>query len=64
MAVEVQTRSGHCPTHGPVKATRQIPKLEFPFVYYAALRWRAKRQPFLCPRCEEPVDSEAPAVGQ
>ena len=55
MAPEVQTRSGRCDTHGAVEATRQIPRLEFPFIVYAVLRWRAKRQPFLCPECEAPV---------
>ena len=35
----VQTQAGRCPTHGPVEATREVPKMGFPFVVYAI--WRA-----------------------
>jgi len=55
-APEVQTRAGRCATHGAVEATREIPRLEFPYIVYAVLRWRAKRQPFLCPVCGEPTE--------
>lgn len=57
MAPELQTRSGRCETHGTVEAVRQIPRLQFPFIVYGVLRWRARRQPFLCPRCDEPVET-------
>jgi hypothetical protein len=57
MAPEVQTQSGRCETHGTVDATREIPRLEFPYIVYAVIRWRAKRRPFLCPLCEAPVEA-------
>ena len=51
MAKEVQTQAGQCPTHGAVEATREIPKLGFPYVFYASWRAIAQRRPFLCPEC-------------
>ena len=58
MATEIQTQTGHCATHGTVQATRDIPKMGFPFVYYAIVRSRAKRKPFLCPECAEAVQED------
>jgi hypothetical protein len=55
MATEIQTQTGRCATHGTVQATRDIPKMGFPFILYAYLRSRAKRKPFLCPECGEAV---------
>lgn len=55
MANEVETRTGHCATHGDVEAIRKMPKMAFPFVYFAIARAMAKRRPFLCPDCGEPV---------
>lgn len=55
MATEVETQTGRCATHGTVEATREIPKMGFPFIVYAVRRARAKRRPFLCPDCGEPV---------
>jgi hypothetical protein len=51
MATEVQTQSGRCATHGTVHATREIPKMGFPFVVFAVWRAIAKRRPFRCPDC-------------
>jgi len=52
MASEVQTRTGTCATHGTVQGTREIPKLEFPFVVFAIMRGVAMwRRPFTCPQC-------------
>ena len=48
MAKEVETRTGRCATHGTVQATREIPKMGFPVIYYAAVRAMAKRRPFRC----------------
>ena len=45
MATETQTQTGQCATHGTVQATRDIPKMGFPFILYAYLRSRAKRKP-------------------
>ena len=55
MDTETQTRTGNCPTHGAVDATRQVPRVHFPFFVYAFRRLLAARQPFLCPSCGEPV---------
>ena len=52
---EVETRTGHCPTHGHVNASREIPKLGFPYIYYAIIRAIATRRPFRCPDCGQQV---------
>jgi hypothetical protein len=57
MATEIQTRTGRCPTHGTVEATRNIPKIRFPYIIYAVLRTLAKRRAFRCPTCQTPVDT-------
>ena len=51
MANEVQTQDGRCATHGAVLATREIPKMGFPFVVFAIMRAVAMRRPFKCPEC-------------
>ena len=38
MAKETQTQTGRCPTHGTVEATREVPKMGFPVVYFAIVR--------------------------
>jgi hypothetical protein len=55
MAKEVETQSGRCAEHGTVQATRQIPGMGFPFVYFAIARAMARRRPFRCPTCGAPV---------
>ena len=55
MATEVQTQTGQCPAHGTVEATREMPEIGFPFVYFAVVRALAKRKPFACPECGAPV---------
>jgi hypothetical protein len=57
MAVEVETRSGHCETHGEVEATREVPRLQFPYIIYAVRRYLAKRRPFRCPTCGAPAET-------
>ena len=42
MAKEIQTQHGRCAAHGQVEATREIPKVGFPFVVYSV--WRAIAQ--------------------
>ena len=51
METEVQTQAGQCATHGTVEATREIPKMAFPFIVYAVWRAIARRRPFLCSDC-------------
>jgi len=55
MATEVETQTGRCATHGTVEAAREIPEMGWPFFYYAIRRARARKRPFLCPDCAEPV---------
>jgi hypothetical protein len=55
MARETETQTGRCETHGTIEATREIPKMGFPYVYYAAVRATARRRPFVCPACRQPV---------
>ena len=51
MAKEVQTETGQGPTHGTVGATREIPKMGFPYVYFAVVRSMPQRRPYRCPQC-------------
>lgn len=51
MATKTEIRYGTCPTHGQVSATRDMPGPSFPFVVYAWRRYRAAKEPFLCPNC-------------
>jgi hypothetical protein len=55
MATESETRTGECPTHGTVEASREMPKLGFPFVYFAVRRFLARKRPYRCPSCGQPV---------
>jgi hypothetical protein len=55
MPIEVQTRSGSCPTHGAVEGTREIPGSGFPFVVNAVRRYMARKKPYRCPTCGAPV---------
>jgi hypothetical protein len=55
MASETETATGRCDTHGTVEATREIPRMGFPFVYFAVARAIARRRPFRCPTCGSPV---------
>ena len=56
MATEVQTQTGQCPAHGTVEATREIPKMAFPYVYFAVMRSIAQRRPYRCPQCGAVVE--------
>jgi hypothetical protein len=58
MAKEVQTQSGQCSAHGTVEATREIPKMGFPYVFYAIWRAVAQRRPFHCPECGAAVQAD------
>jgi len=55
MSAEVETRTGQCATHGTVEAAREIPRMGFPFIVFGVLRAIARRRPFRCPECGEPV---------
>jgi len=57
MDKETETQSGNCATHGNVQATREIPKMGFPFVWFAIARALARRRPFVCPECGQPVST-------
>ena len=55
MATETQTQRGRCATHGEVQATREMPRMSFPVIVYAIRRSMAKKRPYLCPECGNPV---------
>ncbi|HXQ18420.1 MAG TPA: hypothetical protein VN781_02220 [Acidimicrobiales bacterium] len=55
MATETQTKTGRCETHGTVEATREVPRIQFPFIYYGLLRFLARGRPFHCPTCDAEV---------
>ena len=57
MAVEVETKTGRCDTHRRVEATREIPKFGFPWIVNGARRYLARRHPYTCPECGEPVET-------
>ena len=57
MATQVQTQAGRCPSHGSVQATREVPKMGFPFIVYAIWRAVAQRRPFCCPTCGAAVQA-------
>jgi hypothetical protein len=48
---ETRTRAGTCPTHGQVKAEKQLPKLKFPFIITGVARGLAAARPYNCPTC-------------
>jgi hypothetical protein len=55
MATTPETQTGTCTTHGAVQAERQLPKLTFPFLITAPMRYFARRKPFHCPECGSTV---------
>jgi hypothetical protein len=57
MANETQTRTGTCPTHGAVEATREMPKAGFPVLLFGVRRLIAGRRPYRCPTCGSPVST-------
>ena len=54
---ETSARQGRCPTHGEVRAVREVPKLKFPFVITGVARGFAARRPYRCPECGTKVAS-------
>jgi hypothetical protein len=59
MANEVQTQTGRCATHGTVQASREIPRITFPFVVFAVMRAMAMwRRPYTCPECGAAVTTD------
>jgi hypothetical protein len=56
LVVEVERRTGRCATHGVVAATREVPRLQFPYLVYAVRRQLARRRPFRCPTCRAELD--------
>jgi hypothetical protein len=58
MARETQTTTGTCPTHGTVEATREIPRMSFPFIVNLVRRSLAKRRPYHCPECGVEVETD------
>ena len=48
---ETRVRPRTCPTHGQVKAEKQLPKLKFPFVITGPWRALSALRPYRCPTC-------------
>ncbi|MEV7027570.1 hypothetical protein [Kitasatospora sp. NPDC093558] len=57
MPTETQTRRGRCPTHGPVEATREVPRITFPWVFNWIRRTLAEQHPYRCPECGATVEA-------
>jgi hypothetical protein len=55
MKTEVERTAGECPTHGRVEGTREIPRMQFPYIYFWIRRRNARHQPFHCPTCDAPL---------
>jgi hypothetical protein len=55
MPDRTETRPGSCPTHGTVRAERQMPRPGWPYAVYAIRRLLAARRPYRCPQCNAPV---------
>jgi hypothetical protein len=51
----LRTATGNCPTHGMVRAVKELPRPGWPFVVYLGKRIAAERSPYRCPECNEPV---------
>jgi hypothetical protein len=50
-----ETRTGRCPEHGQVEATKVIPGVHFPFIVWAFQRATAGLRPYRCPQCDAKV---------
>jgi hypothetical protein len=55
MPDRTEVRTGTCPEHGAVEATREIPGVHFPFVVWVFQRATAGLRPFRCPECDGKV---------
>jgi hypothetical protein len=50
-----KTKSGTCPTHGMVQATRAVPAFAAPGLFWLFQYLAATRRPYLCPQCGQAV---------
>ena len=48
---KVVVQTGRCSVHGSVEATKKLPKIRFPYLYFGALRLIAMFGPYRCPTC-------------
>lgn len=48
---EQKVVTGRCPNHGIVQATKDLPKVSFPFIVYGVRRAVAAMAPAQCPQC-------------
>ena len=48
---EQKVVSGRCPNHGIVKATKEVPRVSFPFIVYGVRRALATLSGAQCPQC-------------
>ncbi|HTJ76783.1 MAG TPA: hypothetical protein VL337_15615 [Acidimicrobiales bacterium] len=50
-STEHKVVSGVCPDHGMVHATKDVPRIGFPFIVYGVRRAKAALAPARCPHC-------------
>jgi hypothetical protein len=50
-SVRVKSATGRCPEHGTVRAQKQVPRPQWPFVVYLWRLAASARAPYLCPQC-------------
>lgn len=46
-----KTKSGTCPTHGSVQATKSVPVFTMPGLFYVFKAAANAFQPYRCPQC-------------
>ena len=52
MPDRTEVRTGTCPEHGEVEATKVVPGVRFPFIVWAVQRATSGLKPYRCPRCD------------
>lgn len=57
-----ETATGRCPTHGEVKAVKEVPNVSFPFIVWGIRRVRSALQGYRCPQCGDKVTIAKPAA--
>ena len=50
-----KTKSGRCPTHGMVQATKEVPAFAAPGLFWLFRHLAAAKEPYRCPQCGQAV---------
>ena len=51
MKTQTRTRSGQCPTHGSVEATKEVPVFTPPGLFWGFRYLASAFRPYRCPEC-------------